>query len=190
VTEPREASEVEKANLLLDQIRVDLERWRVDNEPRQESYILARELAAQYAKLAMNIMFLLNGGALIAIPTFGEFILRSESGLDTSAFFGISSFVCGLVAISVCVFCSYFGLQKDSSAEWHDIERVRCILNRDVAKQESSRRSYDEKAGTHEECRRGEVVSRERFLRAAMGFWWASLLSFIIGCLFFVSALH
>ncbi|MGE3770451.1 MAG: hypothetical protein AB7G06_05805 [Bdellovibrionales bacterium] len=72
---------------------------------------LAHMLVAskEYAQLYMRQLVVLNGGALVAVPTIIELFGNgaTKSTVDTAMWF-----ICGLISIAVCILLAYFSVTR------------------------------------------------------------------------------
>ncbi len=84
-----------------------LDQWRTELAPVDAQIALATESATSLALTGLRSGYLLNGGALIALPAFIEIFKKLESG-DTDLFvFAAIAFVLGLITCTVANFLGY-----------------------------------------------------------------------------------
>ena len=179
--------EVERARLAIDQAeyresatRTFLERWRVDVQPEHEHLLMSRQHAHEFAKVAIQTVFVLNGGALIAFPAFAQLV---GTGFENSvgwALSGIAAFVLGLVLIALTTLIAYLSMVADMEAVWQSRERVTASLNQtQVPEAEQSR--FDERRAEADAAlaRYNRISMRLRAWGIALGI--GSILAFMVG---------
>lgn len=113
--------EMERERIALDRIHTKLENQRVHNErwninvgAVQKNEMAASGSAVDMAKLTLRSAFLMNGGALIALPAFGQLVGSISKGYLV---FALGAFVLGLVVTSIATLASYLSLHRNSSAQ-------------------------------------------------------------------------
>ena len=93
-----------------------LDQWRTELAPVDAQIALATESATSLALTGLRSGYLLNGGALIALPAFIEIFNKFKIG-DTNLFvFAAVPFVLGLIMCAVANFLGYKCVNTASSA--------------------------------------------------------------------------
>ena len=129
--------EVERLRLQLDsarhqneRTRTFLERWRTDVVPLHEAAERSRDMAFGFAQTAIRSMFLLNGGALVAVPAFAELVGTAfQENLTVFLLSGLG-FVTGLILIAITTVLAYTSMDADAEAIRQEQEVVKINLNR------------------------------------------------------------
>lgn len=181
--------ELERARLALDQARYQndtiltfLERWRVDVQPVHEHRLMSREHAYGYAKVAIQMTFFLNGGALIAFPAFAQLVGTSLSKHMDFALASIAAFVVGLFLIAITALLAHLSMAADAGAILEKEEYVKAGLNQSLAP-DVQKSGYD-KIRENAEVVRGQLFGRAiRFNGWAIGLGITSILAFLVGAL-------
>lgn len=103
-----------------------LESWRTDITPRHELLRDSNQGITAFSQAALRSTFLLNGGALIALPALGEFFhLENTANLTIS----IAWFVTGLVLTTLATFCGYVSMRHEADRLDNAIEVVKITVN-------------------------------------------------------------
>lgn len=101
------------------------ERWRTDVEPAEADIRTSMEGVLAFARLTLSSLFLLNGGALVALPAFASLVglaTRNERLLMGA----LGLFVLGLIATLVAMLAGYFA-QFDESRRLVAVREIRAI---------------------------------------------------------------
>lgn len=175
--------ELDRASYMNEHTRTFLERWRTDVQPIHEAAERSREMAYGYAKLAIQTMFLLNGGALIVFPAFAQLVGTAFRDHVVSALLSVGGFVSGLVLIGVTTLLAYLSMDADAAAIRQYGEVVKINLNQS--------QDPDAKAEKYETPRSVAAAAQERhYRRANVMRWWAvglgvgSMVAFVFGALY------
>lgn len=182
--------EVERARLALDQAsyknevtRTFLQRWHTDVQPVHETFERSREMAHGFAKLAIQMMFLLNGGALIAFPAFAQLVGTGFRENVDLALFSIGGFVLGLALIAFATLLAYISMEADTEALGQREEYVKLGLNQSQVP-DKDKPEYDKKRADAEEARKRHFGRAMRFRAWSMGLGISSLVAFLVGVYF------
>jgi len=108
-----------------------LQRWEMDLRPLHEAKERSREMAHAYTKAGIQMMFLLNGGAIIAFPTFATMAGVKFTSHPYIALSSIALFVVGLVLIAVTTIYAYLSMDADKANIHQHSEVVKCRLNKE-----------------------------------------------------------
>jgi hypothetical protein len=175
--------DLERRRYLDETTRTFLERWRTDVQPLHEHRLMSREHAYGYAKVAIQTMFLLNGGALIAFPAFAQLVETAFKDHVTFALLSIGGFVLGLLLIAITALLAYLSMGADAAAVNQKEEYVKLGLNRDRAA-DDDKPEYDEKRATAEKERKRKYNLATRLAWSGLALWVASLAAFVFGAIF------
>ncbi|MDE2029089.1 MAG: hypothetical protein KGI97_00835 [Alphaproteobacteria bacterium] len=96
-------------------LRIFLEQWETDTRPVHEMLLKSWDNGHAFAKLTIQTMFFLNGGALIAFPTFAKLanvVFAEHLHLSLASIF---SFIIGLICIAVTSLLAYFTCANQSN---------------------------------------------------------------------------
>ena len=117
--------------------------------------------AVGYGQMSLRSLFILNGGALIAVPAFAAML---GDGLWTRGvewpFYGFLAFMSGLVLCATATFCAFFAMTRYGHRTGETIERVGAVLESDFIVQLGGKRPADESprtTKTKKEKRFGEI---------------------------------
>lgn len=175
--------DLERRRYLDETTRTFLERWRTDVQPLHEHRLMSREHAYGYAKVAIQTMFLLNGGALIAFPAFAQLVETAFKDHVTFALLSIGGFVLGLLLIAITALLAYLSMGADAAAVSQKEEYVKLGLNREQAA-DDDKPEYDEKRVTAEKERKRKYNLATRLAWSGLVLWVASLAAFVFGAIF------
>lgn len=186
--EPMKSSaQLDLARLALEQraaqneaTRIYLERWRVDLEPLHEHRLMSRRQANDYAKAAGQMLFLLNGGALLAFPAIAELLGTGFRGHISLVISGMGAFFAGLVTVGIATLLAFLANVSDAGAVQHREEFIKLGLNKSNAPAEQQA-TFDERRDQEENERKDKI--RLANLLALWGFFLyaASLIAFVVG---------
>jgi hypothetical protein len=107
--------EIERRRLMLDERRAELEALLVGAED-------SREFANQYAKAALQSLFLLNGGALIAFPAFGQLVGTAFNEQLGVVILSLAGFVGGLACVILATLLAFLALDADAQCIYYMTE--------------------------------------------------------------------
>ena len=175
--------DLERRRYLDETTRTFLERWRTDVQPLHEHRLMSREHAYGYAKVAIQTMFLLNGGALIAFPAFAQLLGTAFKDHVTIALLSIGGFVFGLVLIVITTLLAYLSTAADAEAVNQKEEYVKLGLNRDQVA-DDDKPEYDKKRATAEKERKRHYGRATRLALWGLGLGVGSLAAFVFGAIF------
>ncbi len=175
--------DLERRRYMDETTRTFLERWRTDVKPLHEHRLMSREHAYGYAKLAIQTMFLLNGGALIAFPAFTQLLGTAFKDHVTIALMSIGGFVFGLVLIAITILLAYLSMAADAEAVNQKEEYVKLGLNRDQVA-DDKKPEYDKKRATAEKERKRKYELATRLALWGLGLGVGSLAAFVFGAIF------
>lgn len=103
---------------------LDLEHWRANVGSVDDDRRLADSTAAQLAQMTLKSGFLLNGGALIAVPAFLALFEERAPGLVSQLAFAIGIFVLGLIFVSAATVAAFFAIAAEAD-RCHHLREVR-----------------------------------------------------------------
>lgn len=87
-----------------DERRLMLEEWRINVQSSLDEAAESRKLATEYAQIALKSAFLVNAGALVALPPLMQWLSAAQRRLiPTSAWL----FVIGLMLAAICALLAY-----------------------------------------------------------------------------------
>jgi hypothetical protein len=138
-TEQQIRLEIERLRLETERYRVFLQRWEVDVRPIHEIQERSREMSHSYSKMGIQTMFLLNGGAVIAFPTFAKLADVKFADHSTLALSSVGAFVFGLIFIAMTTISAFFTMDADARAALHWSEMVKSNLNWEQDPQKSKK---------------------------------------------------
>ncbi len=181
--------EIEKISASHETHRLYLEGWHTDVDPVHESYIKSREFSNSFARLALNMLFLLNGGALVAVPTFKTIEWNTSSeNFSLLPFFGVSSFILGLTLVALATYFAHECLQNDACAEERKSAVLKCKHNLTQTGSDEKRRQIEAEqklASDKERSLRRESVRNARLSKRC---WVFGLILFMVGCSCFLGS--
>lgn len=182
-TEQQIRLQIENLRLETERYRVFLQRWETDVRPIHEIQERSREMSHAYSKMGIQTMFLLNGGAVIAFPTFAKLADVKFSDHSMLALSSIGAFVFGLVFIAVTTVSAFFSMDADTQAALRWSEVVKCKLNKELDPK-NTKEDWDAKRNAAEaDQKRLGCVSR-KWRRASVVFAFGSCGAFIMGAAF------
>lgn len=118
--------QVELARLELEHSRVEIERRRLMMDERHaELEVLvagaerSRDFSNQYAKTALQSVFLLNGGALIAFPAFGQLVGAAFNEHLSFVIASLAGFVVGLMLAVLATLLGFLALDADAQSSYY-----------------------------------------------------------------------
>ncbi len=172
--------EFEKARIRNDFDKTFLERWRTELQPALDLRLKSRDQGHDYAKLSMQTTFFLNGGALIAFPTFAQLVDAGFKSQLTWSLFSIGSFVLGLVFIALVGVCAMQAYSEDNEAMEYKIGFVKAGVHLGQA-HENQKNVHKENQEIMETGRAKHYRQAVLYGRWAIGLGMLSLLSFVVG---------
>ena len=182
----------EVARLRLEQARAYQERWKTHVDPILSLAETSRGMAHDYAKMALQTMFFLNGGALIAFPAFAQLLGKSFWLAPRLATYSMAAFVVGLAAIATSTYLAYLAMDKDAESIRHWWEKVRSEISLE-ADPTSSLADWKTLAGSSQKRMLRASHWFRRLSLAASVLGVASMFAFVAGAIFamdLVSAIH
>lgn len=178
--------ELERSELALQQLALEnekhrtfLQSWEVDVRPHQELLLRSVDMGHAYAKMTIQTIFWLNGGALIAFPAFAKLAGAEFSAHLTRALTSIGCFVLGLVLITVTALLAYFTCVTESTMTAAHREHAKLLhhLGRDS----------EEKNGKWKEGMAAATKIANTHQRRAFRLQWAAIASGMLSLLAFVA---
>ncbi len=131
------------------------ERWRLHVEPFEADRKAWIRYAVEYAQMAIRTGFLLNGGALIAVPAFAKFLgdgLWVRGSVWPKLM--IVLFVIGMVLFTLATILAFFAMIKYSHQQEEGRERMAKLVSHDyevsIGGSPKTKRSDFEEMGTKE----------------------------------------
>lgn len=179
----KERIELAKGQLHVERERNYHQRWNLIVEPIDHSGEHSRELANGFAKMALQTLFLLNGGALIALPAFGPLTNTGFNDNMNTALIGVAGFVIGLVLVSIATAISYLSMQSDANSLMHFAQESRSRLNQEQATQEQWDHLDKQRSATRAVKEKAEKISA-KLANIALRCCAGSLVAFVVGALF------
>ena len=175
--------QTESIRLQLEQLKTFLEHWRTEIEPLHESRIKSREFAFQFSKFTLQSIFLLNGCALIAFPTFAGLIGTGFQHQLTWALVSIAFFVLGLILVAASSLFAFFSMNADSDAIHQRSESVKAQLNEQRVAQEN-KQTFQNVSWSALELSDGAMKLAYKLRAWAIGLGIGSISAFIVGVVF------
>ena len=107
-----------------------VEAWRINVEPLETRLSDFLNHTVGYAQLGLRSAFLLNGGGLIAAPTFAELLgsIWSRGQLPALTMFG--AFVAGLILAGGSTLFAFFEFRAGQGILVKEIHRTKTYLDR------------------------------------------------------------
>lgn len=106
-----------------------MERWKVDVVPFEDTHIEASKAAISFAQTTVKTGYILNGGALIALPTFVQALSIPIYTHLTLYVIAIVLFFLGLISSGIANVFYYLALTSISSRSFHRREAQILKLN-------------------------------------------------------------
>lgn len=158
-----------------------LRRLEADAKPLFETKERSREFAFQFSRDAIRTGFLLNGGALVALPTFGSLLgdIKATAGLFVGS---VGTFVLGLVLISITSMLAYLALGKDVEVVEHRLRACRIRANNDFKPEGDQEKVKKEIAGLEAQADEG-YADGKKLGDVALYCGIGSLISFVVGAI-------
>ncbi len=129
----------------MDQYAAYLRRMESTIKPRQEAAERSRTFTFEFARMALRSMFLLNGGALIALPAFAEMLGGIKPETADAFTWSIGSFVIGLVLIAFATLFAYIAMNTDVGGIRQEILWRAIDINADYKPPDDPQKSKDER---------------------------------------------
>lgn len=130
--------DVEVMRLQYEQHRIFLQRWEATLHPSLEAAERSRDMAHGYTKIGVQMMFLLNGGAIIAFPTFANMAGIRFADHPRLAVCSILAFVLGLALIAVTTIYAFLAMDADSRAIRESTNAKLASLNKELEPQNAT----------------------------------------------------
>jgi len=175
--------EIERATYLNETTRTYLERWRTEVQPVHEEKERSREMAFGFAKMAIQTMFLLNGGALIAFPAFAGLVGAAFKEHISIFLLSAGGFVTGLVFIAITGLLAYISMDADTEA----IRQREEIVKIDLIKAQNPDGFTPDMQKIQDEAKQARDASYQRAVglrRRALGLGIGSMFAFVFGASF------
>ncbi len=111
---------------------VYFQRKRSAIEPLQAERKGWYDHAVGYGQMSLRSLFILNGGALIAVPAFAAMLGDGlwARGVEWP-FYGFLAFAFGLVLCATATFCAFFAMTRYGHRTGETIERAGAVLESD-----------------------------------------------------------
>ncbi len=129
----------------MDQYEAFLRRLETSIKPREEAAERSRTFTFEFARMALRSMFLLNGGALIALPAFAGMLGGIKPETADTFIWSIGSFVIGLVLIAVATLFAYIAMDADAEGIRQEILWRTIDINADYKPPDDPQKSKDER---------------------------------------------
>lgn len=157
-----------------------LDQWRTELAPVDAQIALAAESATSLALTGLRSGYLLNGGALIALPAFVEIFKKLNAGDAGFFIFAAIPFVLGLITCTAANFLGYKSVDTAGTAH-HEVRNWTALRiieqyypNKDrVSTAKTIKNSHDKSDTLFLEARKDESGARKLFI--------SSLVFFIVG---------
>jgi len=95
-----------------------LRDWEVEVLPKENQAAAACQAAVDYSILGLKSAFLLNGGALVALPAFISIFGKETACLRVHIGYISACFVLGIGCVATSTALSYFTTHKQEAAHW------------------------------------------------------------------------
>ncbi len=125
----RYRTDLEKHRADIDRQRFFLERWQIDIGKTRENQFSVGLSSVEFGKFALRGAFIINGGAIIALPAFAQLLGTVHVTFLASA---LTIFALGLVASSTAMFFGYLSLSRSSRSLEVAGERSAVSLNNET----------------------------------------------------------
>lgn len=135
------------------------EAWKVDINPRQELHRDSNKNIAEFAQAALKSAFLLNGGALIVLPTLDKVF---SGGVGVALITPIAFFVGGLVCCSLATFAAYVSYRHESDRLDNAIAAMMIIVNE---------KYHPNKHTEHNENEKRRLQAQEKIAGSRVSIW-------------------
>ena len=129
----------------MEQYEAFLRRLETSIKPRHEAAERSRTFTFEFARMALRSMFLLNGGALIALPAFAEMLGGIKPETADAFILSIGSFIVGLVLIAAATFFAYIAMNADVGDIQQEILWRTIDINADYKPPDDPQKSKDER---------------------------------------------
>ena len=175
-----EKVQLEKRKAANDQYKNFLDQWRTDIAPLDKSASLSRQFAVQFAQTALRTVFLLNGGAFVAVPAFAKLVDVSIKEQLPLFIVSMAAFAFGLVLSAVVAIFAFKSTEHDAAATFSHLEVVKTRLNKGQNPNSFGEEQANKLAAavSEEDASR---KSRDRMQKWALAFGIAGLVCFVIG---------
>jgi hypothetical protein len=180
LTEQQIRLEIERLRLETERYRVFLHRWEADVRPIHEIQERSREMSHAYSKMGIQTMFWLNGGAVVAFPTFAKLADVKFAEHATPALFSVGAFVVGLVCIAITTVCAFFAMDSDTQAIRNWSEVIKSNLNKELDPK-NTKADWDARRDAAEKAQAAHGRAERCWRNVAVGFAFGSCGAFIGG---------
>ena len=179
--------EVDRLKVAIDQARHQneldrtfLERWRTELQPLHDHRMKSRDQGHDYAKAAFQMIFVLNGGALIAFPAFAQLTGNGFKQNLPVALGSIAGFVVGLVLIATAALFVGGAFSEDGDAIEADKSFVRTRMHQFRAP-EAARPNFEKEKKEHETRRDEHNKTAKKWSVIAAVLACLALFAFVVG---------
>ena len=166
--------ELERIKIQFEKERNYLQRWTTDISPVEEELLETHRSAVGIAQMVLRSGFLVNGGALIALPAFIALFQVDASMLVIAA---VGCFVAGLLscgagAIGAFLTLDNWGVAVIQKREWRAIKQ-----NTESFPDKPENQGANERLDAIDEKRREAERNSRRWFRFSL---WACILAFVV----------
>ncbi|MCW8914847.1 MAG: hypothetical protein OQK24_03220 [Magnetovibrio sp.] len=169
--------EVEKFIAKQEYTKTYLERWKLDVVDRRTVQINLAHSASDFGKFTLRSIFLLNGGAMIALPAFGQLVDKIDASLLSTS---LGWFAGGLSVVTIAMLFAYFSLSATAISWRCAMDGSASSLNQEQAK-EGEKDNFNTAIENFEKDRVRYNKYSDVFEFLAIIFAVAGLIAFIVG---------
>ena len=178
--------QLEATRIEIERFKADIERykslldaWRTNVGPLEQRADALGRHAVAYGQLAIRNVFLLNGGAIIAVPSFAQLVKTPLNDSITLFLVSMGSFVLGLCLITASALFAYLNFIAAQQIAQLDAGHMRTVLNRDKRKLAEVAPPDDYKSN------REALIDRQNWTaRGSIGLGLAGGAVFVVGMVF------
>jgi hypothetical protein len=157
-----------------------LEQWRTELSPILENKRESHKGSIALGEAVLKSCFLLNGGALIAIPVFAGLVDVHGSAATGRLLSPVCWFITGLVACCLAGIVGHLALRRDVKGYFHDFERLAIGVKLAHGK-EPNPAAAAQRQTAEQELAKETFKSAERLAITAACLAGFSLLAFVVG---------
>ncbi len=166
----------------MDQYEAFLRRLETSIKPREEAAERSRTFTFEFARMALRSMFLLNGGALIALPAFAEMLGGIKLETADAFVWSTGGFIVGLVLIAAATLFAYIAMNADVVGIQQEILWCTLDISADYKPPDDPQKSKGERDNAIKLSKKCQTWAR-RFRAVTVVLGLGSLGAFINGAL-------
>jgi hypothetical protein len=140
--------------------------------------------AIAYSNSAMNALTYLNGGGLLAMPTAVALFHADIERVRYSLVMGAACFIVGLLLVVGAQGCAFFTMARRSEAETFLSLQQTLLLGSTFYPDKMKPDETSIAAAKQQENSNAQFAKSDWYRRAGLGLFWASLVAFVMACLF------